>query len=419
MSQTEDPKMAFVNKIYDMAADALGKIFIKQNLTSLSNGTNETEKFKATPEGLFLAYSSLVIMALIPIILGSFKSVHHQRKQQESGEEIETMSTKEALLFPVIASVTLFSIYVIFQIFSKDHINLLLAFYFFLLGVIALTRMFSPLIKRIWPSFLIENCHYDFTLSFLRKRETQQHSDALIDLRHAFGTEVIVGFLISLAIGSWYIMKKHWVANNIFGLAFAVSGIEFLQLNKVLNGCILLGGLFFYDVFWVFGTNVMVSVAKSFDAPIKLIFPQDLIENGIYADKYALLGLGDIVIPGIFIALLLRFDISLNRNSKIYFYSAFIAYILALFCTIFVMHVFKHAQPALLYIVPLCVIIPLFVALVKGDIGKMFSYRDHDDAELDTSKSSTAANSLNASDSIAEESPKPSPKNLKEQKKTK
>ncbi len=65
--------------------------------------------------------------------------------------------------------------------------------------------------------------------------------------------------------------KKHWIANNIFGLAFAVNGIEFLQLNKVANGCILLCGLFFYDVFWVFGTNVMVTVAKSFDAPIKCI----------------------------------------------------------------------------------------------------------------------------------------------------
>jgi minor histocompatibility antigen H13 len=53
------------------------------------------------------------------------------------------MSTKEALLFPVIASVTLFGIYIVFQIFSKEHINLLLAFYFFLLGVIALTRMFG------------------------------------------------------------------------------------------------------------------------------------------------------------------------------------------------------------------------------------------------------------------------------------
>lgn len=44
---------------------------------------------------------------------------------KESGEEIETMSTKEALLFPVIASVTLFSIYVIFQvigIFSNSNL---------------------------------------------------------------------------------------------------------------------------------------------------------------------------------------------------------------------------------------------------------------------------------------------------------
>lgn len=75
-----------------------------------------------------------------------------------------------------------------------------------------------------------------------------------------------------------------------------------------------------------------------------VIFPQDLIEHGLNAEKYALLGLGDIVIPGIFIALLLRFDFSLNRNRLTYFYSSFIAYILALFTTIFVMHVFKHAQ---------------------------------------------------------------------------
>jgi minor histocompatibility antigen H13 len=123
------------------AGEQLVNVILDNAAQNLTNGTNETEKFKATPEGLFLAYSSLVIMALIPIIIGSFKSVKHQSQQKESGEEIETMSTKEALLFPVIASVTLFSIYLVFQIFSKEHINLLLAFYFFLLGVIALTRM--------------------------------------------------------------------------------------------------------------------------------------------------------------------------------------------------------------------------------------------------------------------------------------
>jgi len=53
------------------------------------------------------------------------------------------------------------------------------------------------------------------------------------------------------------------------GLAFAVNGVELLALNNVATGVTLLGGLFFYDVFWVFGTDVMVTVAKSFEAPIK------------------------------------------------------------------------------------------------------------------------------------------------------
>ena len=75
-----------------------------------------------------------------------------------------------------------------------------------------------------------------------------------------------------------------------------------------------------------------------------MIFPQDLIENGFNAEKYALLGLGDIVIPGIFIALLLRFDMTTKGKSKFYFYTSFLAYILGLGTTIFVMHVFKHAQ---------------------------------------------------------------------------
>lgn len=62
---------------------------------------------------------------------------------------------------------------------------------------------------------------------------------------------------------------QHWIANNLLGIAFAINGVELLHLNKVVTGCILLCGLFVYDIFWVFGTNVMVTVAKSFEAPIK------------------------------------------------------------------------------------------------------------------------------------------------------
>jgi len=51
----------------------------------------------------------------------------------------------------------------------------------------------------------------------------------------------------------------------------------------------------------------MVTVAKSIDAPIKLMFPIDLTTTPI---KFSILGLGDIVIPGIFIALCIRYDIN-------------------------------------------------------------------------------------------------------------
>lgn len=316
-------------------------------------------------------------MALIPIVVGSFRSVHHQKNQKESGEEIEIMSTKEAMMFPLIASCTLFGIYIVFKIFSKDHINMLLALYFFALGVIALTRMSSGLVSKIWPLTRCQNEDYDFSFSLTSGPKDKKSNLMVFDT--LFDRQAIMCFFLALSVGVWYILKKHWIANNIFGLAFAVNGIEFLQLNQVLNGCILLCGLFFYDIFWVFGTDVMVSVAKSFDAPIKLIFPQDILEHGLYADKMALLGLGDIVIPGIFIALLLRYDMSLNKNSKLYFCTCFFAYVLALFLTIFVMHVFKHAQPALLYIVPLCLIFPLTVALIKGDLTSMFAYRDHEE----------------------------------------
>ena len=118
----------------------------------------------------------------------------------------------------------------------------------------------------------------------------------------------------------------------------------------------------------MFGTDVMVTVAKSFDAPIKLVFPQDLLEKGLAANNFAMLGLGDIVIPGIFIALMLRYDRRLVSRKKLhtkkmlvstsllsiigsmgakrstYFTATFAAYVLGLLATIFVMHVFKHAQ---------------------------------------------------------------------------
>eukprot|EP01054_Gregarina_sp_Poly1_P007967 Gregarina_sp_Poly_1__7966@NODE_455_length_8267_cov_220_739024_g370_i0_p5_GENE_NODE_455_length_8267_cov_220_739024_g370_i0NODE_455_length_8267_cov_220_739024_g370_i0_p5_ORF_typecomplete_len157_score14_38Peptidase_A22B/PF04258_13/4_4e34SPP/PF06550_11/0_04_NODE_455_length_8267_cov_220_739024_g370_i068937363 len=108
----------------------------------------------------------------------------------------------------------------------------------------------------------------------------------------------------------------------------------------------------------------MVKVATGFEAPLKLLFP---IKRSPV--QFSLLGLGDIVIPGIFVAMTLRFDYWMHskrsgiadaskedapmfRNfRKFYFKSSLVAYALSIFLTGCIMLFFKKAQPALLYLV--------------------------------------------------------------------
>lgn len=157
-------------------------------------------------------------------------------------------------------------------------------------------------------------------------------------------------------------------------------------------------GLFFYDIFWVFGTDVMVSVATKFDAPIKLLFPRALATEDT-SSVLQMLGLGDIVMPGLFISMLLRYDfykatktvlvsdkskrrsqeLNLRRTlkfSKPYFNMCILLYTLGLVTTVWVMHTFKHAQPALLYLVPACISAVFLAGAIKGDLFEALAFEE-------------------------------------------
>jgi hypothetical protein len=62
---------------------------------------NANVKVPASPEGMFIAYGSLVIMAMLPIFFGSKRSVSHQKEQKESSEKPDIMTKKDAMMFPV------------------------------------------------------------------------------------------------------------------------------------------------------------------------------------------------------------------------------------------------------------------------------------------------------------------------------
>jgi minor histocompatibility antigen H13 len=352
------------------------------------NGTNTTQKevFVASTEGMLLSYSFLLLSALLCVYFGSYRSITRKDKQKESGEKPDVLTAKDAAMFPFIASGFLFGIYVVILLVSKEYITFVLNIYFFLIGIVALFRAIQPVLVKIRLPALnkLRERQFHITLSENKPPNTTTETTTtttvkdLMHLDFTFDLVDVGALFLCVLVGVWYLLKRHWMANNIFGIAFSINAIEILHFNKVLNGVVLLSGLFVYDIFWVFGTNVMITVAKSFDAPIKLLFPQDLIENGLLAaNKFAMLGLGDIVVPGAFIALLLRYDMSRRPGSSRYFTVSFLAYIIALVITILILQLFKHAQPALLYIVPLCLIFPIVTALICKDWTTMFAYEDH------------------------------------------
>ena len=59
---------------------------------------------------------------------------------------------------------------------------------------------------------------------------------------------------------------------------------------------------------------------------------------------------------------------------KSYFKAVNVGYLLAMVCTIVVMLVFDHGQPALLYLVPGCCFAVLGTAVMKGEYSKLMEH---------------------------------------------
>ena len=361
------------------------------------------------------AHSSLVLLQDDPPIIVT-DADGNETLVASNNSERETLRAQDAYQFPLVGSVSLFSLYCAFKFFDKDIVNLLIGGYFGLIGTFAVTVTLAPLLMTISPFQCLASditWAHSITHPFATMRWLGKPTSP-IDFSIVFCIMEIVAAIAALAIiALYYYLGKPWYINNILGISFCIQGIQRFSLGTYKIGMILLIGLFFYDIFWVFGTDVMVTVAKNLDGPIKILLPRSLDADPITGKlkDLSLLGLGDIVIPGFFLALLLRFDAhqymsklnNKNNNSdaaatattlattekfvvdvhdhfpKPYFHTALIAYIGGLGFTIFIMMYFNAAQPALLYLVPACLGSSLLTAVVRGELKDLFDYSEEVD----------------------------------------
>lgn len=323
------------------------------------------------------------------------------------------MKEKDAYMFPLIASASLYGIYILLKYLPQYWVNLAMKIYFGTIAILvvgstvsqAILSFMPPQLHSYWQAklflFNFPRIHFPFISS--RKEETgspveNKPADVTVTRMDLF-----VGLPLGLVSSVLYGIHNHWMSTNIMGISFSIQAISLVNLNSFRIGFVILCGLFVYDIFWVFGTEVMVKVATKFDVPAKVLFPRNM-----GAESPAMLGLGDIVIPGMFIALMLRLDWHMEdpeNNKKLqgkeltrtipksrrYFFGCLLSYIVGMSVTLWVMFSFKHAQPALLYLVPANLLSVILIALSRGELKILLTYSEDETKETIQEGTTTSA----------------------------
>ncbi|KAG5419942.1 hypothetical protein I9W82_001822 [Candida metapsilosis] len=213
--------------------------------------------------------------------------------------------------------------------------------------------------------------------------ETDLKSGAF-EFNGIFDIKLLIVLPISLLTGyGYYKNYTNWKWSNFVAFNFVISSFQQFQMTNFKLAFALLLGLFVYDIYFVFGTEIMLTVATTLDVPMKLSIPK------WYEQGLSILGLGDIVIPGLLCSLCLRFDVvnhykrntdepfhHLTKYAKPYFTVSLVFYSIGIIATLVALNVYKRGQPALLYIVPSLVLGVSGYSYIKGEFDQLWNFSD-------------------------------------------
>ncbi|XP_010940483.1 signal peptide peptidase-like 1 [Elaeis guineensis] len=342
--------------------------------------------------------ASLALMstAIFVTFASASRALDHGKEMERNldfSEASITLDRSQALMIPLASSCSLLLMFYLFS--SVSH---LVTAFTAIASASALFFCLSPYVAYIISQF---NLMDPFVSRCCSKSFTRSQ-----------------GILVLLCIGTVvaWLVSGHWVLNNLLGIAICIAFVSHVRLPNIKICALLLVCLFVYDIFWVFfserlfGANVMVSVAtqkasnpvhtvanslslpglqliaKKLELPVKLVFPRNLMGGlipGSTAGEYMMLGLGDMAIPGMLLALVLCFDHQKYRDMDIssgtssskrhkYIWYALSGYAVGLITALAAGILSQSPQPALLYLVPSTLGPVIFLSWLRNELWELW-----------------------------------------------
>ncbi|RGP70697.1 minor histocompatibility antigen h13 [Fusarium longipes] len=363
-----------------MAENATDSAALESSFDALNSsvGTGESwlSAFSYLQDQSFLMLELRLVLSAIGIIyLGAHAALRRPpsaapAKKKKPGHEEEDeerfsqgLEPSDAIIFPLMAGVVLVGLYYLIQwLQDPDILNKILRWYMSTMSIASLVSIYSHGIEvvtslvfpRYWrgrdgrlrtvsqknrsvqvcddagnPTSNISTTGNPFPGTFACLAFSEKIRKSGWELRglltrhwavklfiHGMGKEQgrikfahVVSLVLALATALIYSSTTSPLLANTLGYAMCYGSLLLISPTDFLTSTLILVGLFFYDIIMVFYTPYMVTVATKLDVPIKLTFQA--------AERKSILGLGDIVIPGMVMALALRFDLWLHYEGKI------------------------------------------------------------------------------------------------------
>ena len=328
---------------------------------------------------------------------------------EEPGED-GVITTQAAALFVVFASAALLFMFFFLNQWIAALFTGLLSIMMWQASTIATSTFFTITLPTDW---------YTARISF---PFTRTPPVPLLDLAALAVSSGATGIWIYL-----HVSGSHWawILQDYLCGCLVLLFLAFIRIPNIKVASILLGSALCYDVFWVFlqpilfgGASVMVEVATGgiSGARIPILFEVPRF-NGLGTNPaMGMLGLGDVVLPGLVVALAMRWDIytgrsflfsSRSRSSRGtgrrsqrspspsavverkgigmgYFLPAIVAYGVGLLLT-FIALVYSwggdQGQPALLYLVPCTMLTVVGLGWFHGELKELWTWDESEEDE--------------------------------------
>lgn len=334
----------------------------------------------------------LWVIAVFTVVVGSYwsgetlkQTIADNIKRQAHPGNHDDDEEEDGYSFPPLSTV------MVFVFILMICLVLLLLYYFYHYLIYVVIGIFA--IASVQGSY---DCLYGLLSLFnFGKCRVPENNLPLLKSQPEVLSVILLIFCISLSI-FWIIVRNNfyaWILQDFLGVCFCISILKVFKLPSLKISAILLLALLVYDIFFVFitpffsaqGKSVMVEVATGHGSmeqlPMVIKVPKIIkTAMSICERPYSLLGFGDILLPGLFVAFCHNFDVIARTKYKVYFVTVSIAYAIGLFITFVALVLMKSGQPALLYLAPSVLIAAVIVGLCRKELKELWR------GEVDLSK---------------------------------